>query len=394
MGAEEEDLKQAAGFLGGPGEDWSRVPHSKRKDRPLPKDVYKQLQEKSDTMGFLYFFGNVAMIVGCGLLIMAVWHHSYYKVMLVPLIVWQGFLLSALGFACQHECIHMTAFKTRRLNAVVGIAASVPSFSFYFHELLLHKEHHTYTQDIHRDPELIAEFGGSSYAGGQGSEYDLGVIAASGRNGFKKVPSTRLQYYLRFVDFQGYLVGKFKKLWFCACGNPVDYSSTGWQLPVTPGDPNKVGTPAYRLKTEARYQLVGTFLLLVAFAKLAGPTALLLTWIVPAIVGPGPLYFCQIHEHANAALDPNDGLSNTRTTITNPLVSFVMWNMSYHAEHHLYTTLPFHALPKAHELLKDKLSNVSLEGHLGINSRVLREWIPEQQSNLAAAAAAYSKKSS
>jgi len=28
-----------------------------------------------------------------------------------------------------------------------------------------------------------------------------------------------------------------------------------------------------------------------------------------------------------------------------------MWNMPYHSEHHLYPSIPFHALPQAHQLL-------------------------------------------
>ena len=89
--------------------------------------------------------------------------------------------------------------------------------------------------------------------------------------------------------------------------------------------------------------------------------------------GQGTL-FVQMHEHAACALDP-DGLSNTRTTLTSPLINFVMWNMSYHAEHHLYTILPFHALPRAHALLKQNLVNLSEGGHLSVHRQVLGSWI-------------------
>ena len=99
----------------------------------------------------------------------------------------------------------------------------------------------------------------------------------------------------------------------------------------------------------------------------------------------GHRYFCQMHEHANCALDP-DGLSNTRTTLTSPLISFVMWNMSYHAEHHLYTSIPFHALPKAHELLKDRIVNLS-DGHVSVHKQVLGSWMQEQHDALVKAAA-------
>jgi len=51
-----------------------------------------------------------------------------------------------------------------------------------------------------------------------------------------------------------------------------------------------------------------------------------------------------------------------------------------------YTTIPFHALPKAHALLKDKLANVTADGHLGVHRRVLLDWIPAQQAALDLAA--------
>lgn len=393
---QELDAQQAAGMLGGNGEDWSKVPHSERKDRPLVKEVLRGLQRKSDVKGLAQLTGNLALIVAGGLVNVWLWRSEAIlmatRFWLVPAIIWQGFLLSALGFACQHECIHQTAFKTRKLNDYVGFWSSVPSFSFYYHELLMHKEHHTHTQDIRRDPELIAEFAGMSYAGAVGDSIDLSLVAAGGRNGFKKIPMTRGQYVMRFIHFPAYLKGKVDKLWRCAKGDPVDYSCEAWLLPVSPGDASQPGTPAYRLKVDARRQIAITAILVVICAMCAGIDALFLAWLLPALVGPGPLYACQLHEHANAALDPDDGLSNTRTTITNPLVSFVMWNMSYHAEHHLYTTIPFHALPKAHVLLKDKLVNVSKDGHCGVHLRVLRDWIPEQRAALSAAAL-YLKKS-
>jgi fatty acid desaturase len=67
---------------------------------------------------------------------------SYHGVLLflaAVLVLLQGFLISALGFAMQHECMHLTAFKTRRLNIVLGSICSIPALSFFEHELLMHK---------------------------------------------------------------------------------------------------------------------------------------------------------------------------------------------------------------------------------------------------------------
>ena len=104
------------------------------------------------------------------------------------------------------------------LNGFVGRLVSIPSYAFYLQEKAMHKEHHTFTQDLNRDPELIAEIAGCTYAGGASGlpeGVDLAAVAAAGRNGFKKVPMDRAQYIERFTNLYGYLEGKLKKF-YCA----------------------------------------------------------------------------------------------------------------------------------------------------------------------------------
>ena len=50
-----------------------------------------------------------------------------------------------------------------------------------------------------------------------------------------------------------------------------------------------------------------------------------------------------------------NGLTNTRTTLINAAVRLLMWNMPYHAEHHLYPSIPFHRLADAHGLIRARL---------------------------------------
>jgi fatty acid desaturase len=47
-----------------------------------------------------------------------------------------------------------------------------------------------------------------------------------------------------------------------------------------------------------------------------------------------------------------------------------MWNMPFHAEHHLYPSLPFHALPKAHAALAPRLVHCE-RGYLAVHRRFL-----------------------
>ena len=62
-------------------------------------------------------------------------------------------------------------------------------------------------------------------------------------------------------------------------------------------------------------------------------------------------------EHTLCPHEAN-GLVNTRTTLTNAALRFVMWNMPFHAEHHMYPSVPFHRLPDAHDALRGRLQVV------------------------------------
>ena len=79
-----------------------------------------------------------------------------------------------------------------------------------------------------------------------------------------------------------------------------------------------------------------------------------LFWIGPQLLGQPPLRAYLLSEHTGCSLDRN-GLTNTRTTLTNGAIRLLMWNMPYHAEHHLYPSIPFHRLADAHALIRQRL---------------------------------------
>jgi fatty acid desaturase len=63
-------------------------------------------------------------------------------------------------------------------------------------------------------------------------------------------------------------------------------------------------------------------------------------------------------EHTGCTTDTN-GLTNTRTTLASLPVRFLMWNMPFHAEHHLYPSITFFCLPRAHHELKNRLAHIA-----------------------------------
>jgi fatty acid desaturase len=75
-------------------------------------------------------------------------------------------------------------------------------------------------------------------------------------------------------------------------------------------------------------------------------------------------------EHTGCPLVP-DMLANSRTTVTNAVVRFFAWNMPYHAEHHAFPSVPFHALPDLHRDLRPDLKVIA-PGYLAVNRPILR----------------------
>ena len=112
-------------------------------------------------------------------------------------------------------------------------------------------------------------------------------------------------------------------------------------------------------------------------------SALLFGWTTPFVLWVLPQLLCQpflrayvLAEHTGCTMD-RDGLTNTRTTLTNAAVRLLMWNMPYHAEHHLYPSIPFHRLADAHAAMRDKLGFVQ-RGYVRWNIGVVRRLCASQ----------------
>jgi len=108
--------------------------------------------------------------------------------------------------------------------------------------------------------------------------------------------------------------------------------------------------------------------------------AVLFGWRTPFIFWVLPQLLCQpflrayvLAEHTGCTTDRN-GLTNTRTTLTNRVVRLLMWNMPFHAEHHLYPSIPFHRLAEAHLSLRDRLGFVQ-HGYINWNLDIVRNLV-------------------
>jgi fatty acid desaturase len=78
---------------------------------------------------------------------------------------------------------------------------------------------------------------------------------------------------------------------------------------------------------------------------------LLWYWLIPAQLATFLSNIRGIAEHL--CTNRASVVSRTRTTLSNPIVSFLMCNLNFHLEHHLFPGIPWYNLPRAHVILRD-----------------------------------------
>jgi fatty acid desaturase len=283
--------------------------------------VLGALSRRSDLRGTLQFAAHGACMCATGLL---VWLAEPFWYLLVPAMALHGVTIVTM-FAPMHECVHRTAFASRRTNEIVGWIAGVLSFYNSTYYWYFHSWHHRYTQDPDRDPELM----------------------------FPKAAS-RLAYLLEISGFM---------FWF---RRAIDYPRLALgqvrNLPFVP-EGTRRGI-ALSMSAQLLIYLAGAVSIALGFR------AVLYFWFLPVLLAQPLLRALLIAEHTGCSQDRN-GLTNTRTTLTRFPIRLLMWNMPYHAEHHLYPSIPFHRLPPLHREVRDNLRHVA-PGYVAANREIIQ----------------------
>ena len=235
---------------------------------------------------------------------------AYGVLAALPLMAIQGFCIAFL-FTPLHETAHKTAFRTRVLNTVVGQLCGVLIGLPYEYYRLFHWDHHRHTQNLEKDPELIV-----------GSPTDSLLRRILSFTGLPQL-GNRLLLMLHHA-----VTGKVTAPWV-----PEDKRSL--------------------IVWEARAYTVLYVVLAAGSVALASPV-LLWVWIVPVLIGQLFLRPYLYAEHTGCG-HSSSALENTRTTYTNGIVRWFAWNMPYHAEHHAFPSIPFHALPELNRLVAARI---------------------------------------
>lgn len=276
----------------------------------LDREALQALSAKSDAAGLRRLAAHVAVIVAGGAAVYLAGDALWLK---LPAMLLLGFAIATL-FAPMHECVHATPFASRRLNRIVGWATGAAvgwNATFYRR---FHAWHHRYTQDPDNDPELMTP-----------------------------KPTNAWEYAKRLSGLP-YFVAQARILFQCLTG--------------------RIGSEPYipargvgEIKRSAWAQ-VALYAAVLAVSLAAGSWAAAVYWLLPMLMAQPLMRVILLAEHTGCSEDRN-GLTNTRTTLTAWPVRLLMWNMPFHAEHHLYPSIPFHALPKAHAAIASEIAVIS-----------------------------------
>ena len=271
----------------------------------VPRAAMDALMLRSNSRAAWHLLGHVLALAAAGWLVAL----AQGRWTVWPAMFLMGIVMTHL-FAPQHECAHFSAFRSRWLNRVVGwwcgAVIMVPQVHFRYE----HHHHHTFTHLQGQDPELIpmpASFGA----------------------------------YLLYLSAVPYWWSSWSGIGRRSLGRLTEE-----ELGFIPARERSVVIREARVLAVLYLALLGVVL--------AGWQAPLFYWLLPLLLGQPVMRFIRMTEHVGRP-HVADPLQNTRTTRVAGPWRLLAWNMNFHAEHHLLPSVPYHALPRFHGLLKGRI---------------------------------------
>jgi fatty acid desaturase len=274
----------------------------------IPRAVLKELMKRSDAAGWRNFGLWFMLLVASGVVAAITWGTWWA----VPAFFVYGTIYSSSD-ARWHELAHGTPFKSRWPNDLFYHLSSFMTIREAYWWRWSHARHHTHTYFQSRDPEIQV--------------------------------ARPTKVWPIVIDFFGLMgcsieIGKIVRHAF---GN-VDASTEAF-LPASER-PRMIGSCRI-------YLGVAVFTIVLA-VTMRSFLPLMFIW-TPRFYGGWLHQLLGLTQHAGLAVNVKDHRLNTRTVYVNPVFRFLYLNMNYHLEHHLLPMVPFHALPRLHEAIKDQL---------------------------------------
>ncbi|MBL4628056.1 MAG: fatty acid desaturase family protein [Roseicyclus sp.] len=275
----------------------------------VPRKVMKDLMRRNDavaTRDTAIWLGLMALSALGGVLTWGSWWS-------VPFFAVYGVLYGSACDSRWHECGHGTAFKTQWKNNWVYAIASFMVMRNPVAWRWSHARHHTDTIIVGRDPEITLM---------RPPDITRKVLAFIG------IPNV----FQDFAVLARQAVGR-----------------------LSPGEAEYI--------PESEVAKVTCWARIFVGIQAAAVLAALLSWsFLPLVLIGGPRIYGTWHmvlvgllQHGGLAEDVLDHRLNSRTVQMNPISRWLYWNMNFHVEHHMFPMVPFHGLPRLHELIKDDL---------------------------------------
>ncbi len=274
---------------------------------PVPRATMRKLLERRDGPALRDTALWFALLLGSGWATYSLWP-SWWAV--IPYLLY-AVLYGSVSDSRWHESSHGTAFKTDWMNAALYEIASFLILRESTVWRWSHTRHHSDTIIVGRDPEIAVP-----------RPPDLRALVMS---------FFSLKVYPRY--FQRILLHSFGRM----APDEVTF--------VPESEFSKV---YFRARI---YVLIYAGVLVLCVAT--GSILPLLFVGLPNFFGTWLTVIYGLTQHAGLAENVLDHRLNCRTVHMSLINRYFYWNMGYHVEHHMFPLVPYHALPRLHEEVKD-----------------------------------------
>lgn len=273
---------------------------------PVPKEKMRELLRRRDWPGIRDSIIWFALLIGAGVWGYFWWGHWYA---ILPFAIY-FVIYGSTSDSRWHEAGHGTAFKSDWLNNALYEIASFMVMRESVVWRWSHTRHHSDTIIVGRDPEIAVP-----------RPPDLAAII------------------MGFFNLKGYST-YFKTILLHCTGR------------MTPSEKTFIPESEYHKIFFRAWIYVLIYATAIALAIYFRSFLPLMYVGLPNLFGTWLMLVYGLTQHSGLAENVLDHRLNCRTVYMNPVNRFLYWNMNYHVEHHMFPLVPYHALPRLHEVVK------------------------------------------
>src|SRR5512133_2878652 len=275
---------------------------------PVPREQMRELLTRRDWPAVRDTILWFALIIGSGWAGLRLWQAGSWWAA-VPFMIY-GVLYASTSDSRWHESGHGTAFKTDWLNNVLYEIASFMVMRESVVWRWSHARHHSDTIIVGRDPEIVVPR-----------------------------PPDLASLLLNFFALR--VIPKYFRQVLRHCFGSI-----------TPEEKTFIPESEYRKVTVRARVYALIYAGVIGLAMWQRRLLPLMFVGLPNLYGSwlAPIYGHT--QHAGLAENVLDHRLNCRTVYMNFVNRYLYWNMNYHLEHHMFPLVPYHHLPKLHEIVK------------------------------------------